>query len=878
MRGVPAFLTLLTAMVAAAKVEIVERPMILYSQVSPKLRIQTKSPAFAGILDKNVELKFTPSLKPTAYNLTIASDTVLTLTLLGGKKWANPSQADGMTLFLTDLRFHGGENLLDDAAAVATVIPTPTIDRADESAVIYQTGTSKLVINGTNFREKNMDLVFDPALERNKDYILSVKSDKTMVLTRMTSAKWREEPGPLKLRRINTGAGMLRVDPVYGGVVVAEVQANLGTHGVTVESTPDERFYQNTGELVILGKGFNETHNTLRFANGIRGKGVNYTTVEHTKELLRMKLASGSKWRANPANLPGPLVLLAVDAGGGFVAVGPTEAKKGRTVATIFETPEIATNKEPIYSTHTHELWVVGKGFTRQTYKTTLVLDPPIEYEGENPTCSMLVYNRTHLKLTLLEGKKWGGNGELRVKTINTGAGAYPVDTAIATIKSDEDDHPSGTTVTRSTQTLYQTAAIKKLVVTGSGFTPETSLEFSPHLEKSVDYTQQFVDDTKMIFSLRKHKKWRYEGGGLLVKSIDVGGSVGKVSVGSGGMGIQVASILQDPTVEESERIMFSTHTKRLVIRGSGFALEGTELTLHPTKRSAYEIESLEMTEMVLLLNEGGKWAEVDESGKFVHVFVTKIDTGAGEVILEDEGVIVAKIEPDADDNNCDDSCEWALDGVCDDGSGKGREWWDDDYGGFYGYDDDQYGYGYYYYGDDDFLAPVCDPGTDCTDCGGPTTPDTVTDCDNSCQWANDGFCDDTRTSGLCSSGTDCHDCGPVGASNFTTWDDDGWWDDDDNYWDIDDTFEYADARGEGKGKKGDSGGGGGIFIAVLEGMVYLVGAVLCGGGTYFAVQFYKGNHAAIPYVLAPTHDPDLEMSSRGGRAAVPITPDNFIS
>ena len=48
MRGVPAFLTLLTAMVAAAKVEIVERPMILYSQVSPKLRIQTKSPAFAG--------------------------------------------------------------------------------------------------------------------------------------------------------------------------------------------------------------------------------------------------------------------------------------------------------------------------------------------------------------------------------------------------------------------------------------------------------------------------------------------------------------------------------------------------------------------------------------------------------------------------------------------------------------------------------------------------------------------------------------------------------------------------------------------------------------------------------------------------------------
>lgn len=50
-----------------------------------------------------------------------------------------------------------------------------------------------------------MELVFDPPLERNKDYLLSVKSDKTMVLTRMSSAKWRDEPGPLKLRRINTG-------------------------------------------------------------------------------------------------------------------------------------------------------------------------------------------------------------------------------------------------------------------------------------------------------------------------------------------------------------------------------------------------------------------------------------------------------------------------------------------------------------------------------------------------------------------------------------------------------------------------------------------------------------------------------------------------
>jgi len=851
--------------------------MTLYSTVSPKLRIQADKATFAGILEQNIELKFTPSLKNTAYNLSIASDTVITLTLNAGKKWANPSTPDGMTLYLTELRFHGGENLLENAASVATVIPTPTILRGDQN-LIYTTGTSKLIINGTNFKEKGMDLVFEPPLERNKDYILSVKSDTSMVLTRMSSAKWREDPGPLKLRRINTGAGALRVDPVYGGIVVAEVQANLGTHGVTVESTPDERFYQNMGELVILGTGFNETHNTLRFANGIRGKGVNYTTVEHTKELIRMKLGAGSSWRANPSNLPGPLILLAVDAGGGFVPVGPTEAKKGRTVATIFETPTIVKNEDPIYQTHTHELWVKGTGFTRQTYTTTVVFDPPLDSTGDDPDINVVVYNRTHMKITLVEGKKWvklGTNGQvipLKLESLNTGAGVYKVGAVVGKVHTDADDHPSGVMVTRSAQSLYQTAAIKKLVVTGQGFTAKTGFTFSPPLEKGVDYTVQFVDEKKVIFTLRKHKKWRYEGGALLVKIIDTGDKkIGKVTVGSGGAGIQVASILQDPQIEESERIMFASHTKRLVIRGTGFALEGTELTLNPTKRTAYEIESLEMTEMVLLLNEGSSWADVVEEGKFQHVMVTKIDTGAGEVILEDEGVIVAKIESDVDDNNCDDSCEWALDGVCDDGSGKGRYWWDDDYGGFYGYDDNsEYGYGYYYYGDDDFLAPVCDAGTDCTDCGGPTTPDKKVDCDNGCQWANDGFCDDTRTSGLCDLGTDCHDCGPIGTSNFTTWDDDGWWDDDDNYWDIDETFEYAEGRGESKEKDQSSGGSSG-FVMILEGMVYLVGAVICGGGTFLAIQAY--NKGGLQhYQLAPTEDPEMEMSGRA--AKIPITPD----
>ena len=51
-------------------------------------------------------------------------------------------------------------------------------------------------------------------------------------------------PVPSNLRRIDTGAGDLRIDAKYGGVTVAEVQVDLGAHGVTVESAADHKLYQ----------------------------------------------------------------------------------------------------------------------------------------------------------------------------------------------------------------------------------------------------------------------------------------------------------------------------------------------------------------------------------------------------------------------------------------------------------------------------------------------------------------------------------------------------------------------------------------------------------------------------------------------------------
>ena len=76
------------------------------------------------------------------------------------------------------------------------------------------------------------------------------------------------------------------------------------------------------------------------------------------------------------------------------------------------------------------------------------------------------------------------------------------------------------------------------------------------------------------------------------------------------------------------------------------------------------------------------------------------------------------------------DSCEFANDGVCDDGRTCAG-------------------------------TNVCAFGTDASDCLG------VVDCDdpsNSCYYANDGECDDGRdgaSTDICNPGTDENDCGP---------------------------------------------------------------------------------------------------------------------
>ena len=129
---------------------------------------------------------------------------------------------------------------------------------------------------------------------------------------------------------------------------------------------------------------------------------------------------------------------------------------------------------------------------------------------------------------------------------------------------------------------------------------------------------------------------------------------------------------------------LYGTHSKRLVVRGSGFSPDGTSLTLEPTRAAKYSVIEATEWSVTLELKSDGSWCDELKDDKGVELKVTKVDSGAGEVIFE-KPIVVATVVKEPDGDICDDSCEWALDGVCDDGTQPNivddEYGWDDDWG-----------------------------------------------------------------------------------------------------------------------------------------------------------------------------------------------------
>ena len=825
-----------------------------------------------------------------SYTVEVTSQTSISVLLKATQRWPLPDGQTESTFYLQslkdDLREDPDEEQLEEPVPVASILGTPSIMRRDDR-LVYITGTKRIFVNGTNFRSKETTFVFDPPLYRDVDYVMEVLSSEVALLTLKTGRKWRSdgEPGPLKIKRLNTGGGDLRIDAKFGGVTVAEVQADLGAHGVTVETTSDKRLYQSSKTLTILGNGFNDTGvkgaNTLRWANSLRGKGVNYTVVNAEKNQLDLELAEGSKWRANPANLPGTLVLLAVNAGAGPIPVGATEQKKGRAVATIYADPSVKTSAETtsLARTLSHELWVEGQGFTRSQTSMTLRAKAGDEVFDLRQFVDyvLVAFNETHLRVWLQDGKSWSPKDDavLECVALDTGAGPWegvslekPL--ALAKIVADA-SHSSDAAVTRTvtTQQLYETPSNKKLTIDGDKFcthsaqkviTPaDVQLTFSPAIDQADTFTVHEVTDTQITLDLKKNKKW--PAGTLKVMSLKCSPKDDAATF-AGEEGVAIATVLPNPVIEEApELVLYAHHSKKLVVRGSGFSVEGTELVFDP-KQDVPPFKVVECLEdfIALELNDddaAASWvaenllpAKDAPRSQGIKLKVVQIDTGAGAFDFETPPIVALVVnEPEGD--ICDDSCEWANDGICDDGTMpflvddegvNGRKFIhsDDDFGGFKDDDDDDdiYGYGdeyaygnYFDRGYDEFgegwmsdwntesdakkkNAAVCAMGTDCTDCQPRAgdgklqeAPDST--CDNTCYYARDNFCDDGRDgmSAYCDPGTDCQDCGPVGADNYTRFDDEFWddnganfyfqddyWDDyDRQYWADDDLYAYDD-------------------------------------------------------------------------------------
>jgi hypothetical protein len=901
-----------------AEVTILQgQPVSIYDR-SPKLRIKG-SGWDAEDHDITLELSATgqPSLRVNK-DFTITKDEQgegLVLKLLSNRRWVNlDDRVPPVALILSKVKFasSGETNLLPAPVIVANVLLTPSI--REDNDILYQTASNELRLNGTGFAGvKKVDLYFSPPLYKEIYYeVVSpfpLKNNE-IVLRLRHGYKWREEPGPLSVIGIDTGGGPVKLNGEEG-IRVAEVQADLDLHGVTVETTSDtQRIYHDDPNLLISGSGFSPSGNTLRFANGIVGKGVNFTSIATTETSISLRLEPGSAWRKNVESLPGVLTLLAVNAGAGFVAVGPTNAKKGRDVATVFERPSVFSSNKKVYRSQSHELHVMGTGFPKVLAKPALKFKPELT-EGVDYTIDVL--DRDEIELTLLPGREWGpAPGGLLVTHINTrGDEAGWIDLPgegvhVAEIVDDVDKEVTGgIEVFQMGVKVYQSALQQKIEITGSGFKEGMSFIFDPELRENVDYQLVVSSKNRATLKLMPGRKWRTDAGFIIAKSITVN-NAGKTKTYplAGVDGIRVAVVLADPSVATGSDNFHETQSKVIAIKGKGFTnVADTKVIIRPTSPSAYKVLNILEDTIRVQLKPNNDWLPsfvsltgADENKK-IPLQVSGIDTGAGEVTFE-EPVTIGYVVKDREGVVCDDSCEFAFDGVCDDGTTtdlyeyyeKYGYYQDDDLGGTYDYQnyegdptDD------YYMEDDGYRVSACVEGTDCTDCGGvdaiidyskaPSLDSGEEICSNTCPYARDGVCDDPRGANYCKLGTDCQDCGPAGAGNFTKADDDGWWDDDDDYWTFNDGNFLDQAKGleanRHKVKKTYSGegvGAAGMFLTVLEGMVYTIGAIFFASALYLGMRYYQGYSVPFLHVFNPeSAAADLEMQPS---RRMPITPD----
>ena len=310
------------------------------------------------------------------------------------------------------------KNWLSEPVIVAHILITPEVYNND--VYLYMSASNELRVIGAGFiGAKKVDLYFQPPLVKDVAYedVSKYPLVKNEVVLRLRHGfSWRETPGALYVMIVDTGGGLVKVGGDTGAKV-ADVFDNHDSRSVRVDDTSMTQFlYADEPILVIKGFGVNPVF-PLRFSNGLLGNNVDYTTLLSTETTTTLRLTPGSFWRKDFANLPGALTLDAVN---GDCGIGPLYPQKNNKIAMIFEHPEVHSDNIQIFRTQSHEFHVSGKGFPLPTsgYKPSLRFSPALT-EGIDYTAR--VVDRTHLELTLLDGRAWRASaGPLIISAINT--------------------------------------------------------------------------------------------------------------------------------------------------------------------------------------------------------------------------------------------------------------------------------------------------------------------------------------------------------------------------------------------------------------------------------------------------------------------------
>lgn len=286
---------------------------------------------------------------------------------------------------------------------------------------------------------------------------------------------------------------------------------------------------------------------------------------------------------------------------------------------------------------------------------------------------------------------------------------------------------------------MYQSLLGDKIVVSGKGFENPMTLTLSPAMQIDLDYSLEIVSENKLELYIKRDRLWRTEFDCITAHAVQIG--VVNYTLQEGA---RIVCVVPDPKINPSVVKVYQSQSKILQVSGTDLMNDdAVKIALHPTLYGAYQVLRVHENVITVKLNTDCAWLPAAfslDDGQSQVLHITSIDTGAGKLVF-DIPIVVAHIIKDRVGVVCDDTCEFAFDGVCDVGGDtfvKGSGKW----------------------------ANACMDSTDCTDCGGVEAvedysevvdvAEDITLCANTCIHARNDVCDDARGTMHCEHGESC--------------------------------------------------------------------------------------------------------------------------